>query len=129
MPTRLTVIGSRIQLGASVFVPVGVTVSVRTYQPGDMAIVAAMGANMVRVHVLWYNAVPQLAGDAYSPGSAGNFDPGKMATMQAMVTEAQSVGLWCDIAISGCGADFWTNATVQAQHVVMWQFLAETFAG
>ena len=129
MPTRLTVVGSKILLSGAAFAPVGVTVSVRTYQPGDMAIVKAMGANMVRVHVLWYNAVPQLAGDAYSPGSPGNFDPGKMATLQAMVTEAQNVGLWCDIAISGCGADFWTNSTVQAQHVVMWQFLATTFAG
>ena len=128
MPTRLTVVGSKILLSGAAFAPVGVTVSVRTYQPGDMAIVKAMGANMVRVHVLWYNAVPQLAGDAYSPGSAGNFDPGKMSTLQAMVTEAQSVGLWCDIAISGCGADFWTNSTVQAQHLVMWQFLATTFA-
>ncbi len=43
MPTRLSVIGSKIQLGAAPFIPVGVTVSVRTYQPGDMAIVAAMG--------------------------------------------------------------------------------------
>jgi hypothetical protein len=129
MPTRLTVIGSKIQLGSAPFVPIGVSVSVRTYQPGDVAIIAAMGANMVRVVVPWYNSVPQTAGDAYAPASPGSFDPGKLATIQAVVAEAQSVGLWVDIAISGCGADFWTNATVQAQHVVMWQFLAATFAG
>ena len=87
MPTRLTVSGSSVKWVGVPFVPVGINVSVRTYIPGDMAIVKAMGANMVRVHVLWYNTVPQTPGDAYSPGSPGNFDPGKLATMRAMDAE------------------------------------------
>lgn len=125
-PERLEISGSRILLGGQPFRPLGVTVTLHNYTPGDMALVAALGANMVRVHVFWYNGFPLSNQDAYDPGAPGNFDPTILATALGMVAEAQSQGLWVDFTISGGGADFWSNTTVQTQFYEMWQFLAAT---
>ncbi|HEX7637256.1 MAG TPA: cellulase family glycosylhydrolase, partial [Burkholderiaceae bacterium] len=73
-------------------------------QAGDAAMIAAQGANVVRLPIRWWGLYGDAGVDSRSDDAPGHFDPAHLAQLMQQVQWCIDAGLWVVVTIdSNCG--------------------------